>query len=69
METVTFCANQLSMFNFFISKISTLYMYTVCQEIKLFFIYLILQTVTPLHFEQFNNNEDLFKKINSKYTK
>lgn len=60
METVTFCANQLSMFNFFISKIST-----VCQEIKLFFIYLILQTVTPyINFEQFNNNEDLFKKIN-----
>lgn len=65
METVTFCANQLSMFNFFISKISTLYMYRVCQEIKLFFIYLILQTVTPyINFEQFNNNEDLFKKIN-----
>lgn len=65
METVTFCANQLSMFNFFILKISTLYMYTVCQEIKLFFIYLILQTVTPyINFEQFNNNEDLFKKIN-----
>lgn len=64
METVTFCANQLSMFNFFISKISTLYMYTVYQEIKFFFIYLILQNRYTLNFEQFNNNEDLFKKIN-----
>lgn len=70
METVTFCANQLSMFNFFISKISTLYMYTVCQEIKLFFIYLILQTVTPYILNNLTTTNLRFIQENkSKFTK
>lgn len=59
METVTFCANQLSMFNFFISKIST----SMPRNQTFLYLFDTANRYT-LHFEQFNNNEDLFKKIN-----